>query len=232
MIQRREGPNVVSILGENITNQHKEAQRAMTAVISSLRYLCKSGQAVRGHNDSEGNLMNLLEERSMDVPKLGIWLKKRNNRLSHDIQNEIIRIMAHAVQRELLHDIREAAFFSIAADGTTDIVGQEQFCLSVRYVDKNTLSPTEVFLGMYNPPDATAESLFKSIMDMLCSLNIGTANLRGHCFEGAANMSGRFNGVQKKLIDHQEKSVYVHCSNHSLDLVLQEAARQCDIHTV
>lgn len=39
-------------------------------------------------------------------------------------------------------------------------------------------------------------------------------------------MAGRFNGVQKLLQNEQPKSIYIHCSNHSLDLVLQETAKQ------
>ena len=38
-------------------------------------------------------------------------------------------------------------------------------------------------------------------------------------------MSGRFKGVQARLKERCPDSVYVHCANHSLDLVLQEAAK-------
>ncbi|KAM7313089.1 zinc finger MYM-type protein 1-like [Ixodes scapularis] len=38
-------------------------------------------------------------------------------------------------------------------------------------------------------------------------------------------MSGRFSGVQKRIANVQPKSVYIHCSNHSLDLALQEVGR-------
>lgn len=38
-------------------------------------------------------------------------------------------------------------------------------------------------------------------------------------------MSGRFSGVQKRIVDVQQKSVYVHCASHSLDLAVQEVGR-------
>lgn len=50
--------------------------------------------------------------------------------------------------------------------------------------------------------------------------------LKGHCFDGASNMSGRFKRVQARLKEICPDSVFVHCANHSLDLVLQEVARQ------
>ena len=42
-------------------------------------------------------------------------------------------------------------------------------------------------------------------------------------------MSGRVKGVQKLISLKQPLSVYVHCSNHALDLALQETAREVSI---
>ncbi|KAF3844214.1 hypothetical protein F7725_013555 [Dissostichus mawsoni] len=39
-------------------------------------------------------------------------------------------------------------------------------------------------------------------------------------------MSGRISGVQAKLKEQCPSALYVHCSNHALDLVLQEVARE------
>lgn len=79
LVQRKEGPNVVGLLSKELQQQQKNAQIAMRTVISSLRYLARSGQAIRGHAHDEGNLLQLLEERSLDVPVLKSWLQKRDN---------------------------------------------------------------------------------------------------------------------------------------------------------
>ncbi|KAI4804327.1 hypothetical protein KUCAC02_025958 [Chaenocephalus aceratus] len=39
-------------------------------------------------------------------------------------------------------------------------------------------------------------------------------------------MSGRISGVQAKLKEQCPSALYVHCSNHALDLVLQEVVRE------
>ena len=57
-------------------------------------------------------------------------------------------------------------------------------------------------------------------------LNLPLEKLKGYRFDGASNMSGRFKGVQARLKERCPDSVYVHCANHSLDLVRQEAARE------
>ena len=43
----------------------------------------------------------MMEMRSNDVPELKAWLdKKRGNYIHSDIQNELLRIMAHRILRE------------------------------------------------------------------------------------------------------------------------------------
>ncbi|CAN7948377.1 unnamed protein product [Ixodes pacificus] len=59
-------------------------------------------------------------------------------------------------------------------------------------------------------------------------LTPSTQGPRGHRFDSAANMSGRLHGVRKIMSDEQPKSPYIHCSNHSLDLALQEISRKSD----
>ncbi|XP_077491949.1 uncharacterized protein LOC144102594 [Amblyomma americanum] len=42
-------------------------------------------------------------------------------------------------------------------------------------------------------------------------------------------MAGRFTGVQKRITASEPRSIFVHCSNHCLDLALQEVARNCEV---
>ncbi len=225
---QQKGPHVKELISSNLKQCQQESKRSMLTVISSLRYLALSGQSIRGHEAETSNLRLLLHERASDVPALKEWFNKRDNWLSGDIQNELLEIMAHSVQRNLLKSIHEAPFFSIIADGTTDLSGMEQFSVCIRYTNKQ-LEPQEVFLGMYNAPDSTAMTLYRVIRDVAVRCCLDMKKLRAHCFDGAANMSGRFHGVTAELSSEHPKSVYVHCANHSLDLVLQEAAKECDV---
>lgn len=180
-----------------------------------------------------GNLRLLLEERSLDIPELVPWLKKRDNYLSADIQNEILQIMAHILLRRLIEEMKVSPRFSIIADGTTDCSGKEQFSLCIRFVHPDLFTINEVFVGLYNPEDSRGSTLAAAIKDMLLRLTLPLSMLCGECFDGARNMSGKNKGVKKILHDEQPKSIHVHCSNHSLDLALQEVAKEndkiCDI---
>ncbi|CAN7979952.1 unnamed protein product [Ixodes pacificus] len=64
-----------------------------------------------------------------------------------------------------------------------------------------------------------------AVKDLLVRLGLDFSSLQGHCFDGAASMSGRFSCVQKKISDIQSKSVCVRCASHSLDLALQKVCR-------
>ncbi|XP_040063052.2 zinc finger MYM-type protein 1-like [Ixodes scapularis] len=222
---KTKGARVVELLTRNSMKQQQESRDALCVIVSSIRYLCRTGQALLGHTLQDGNLVDLLEERSEDVPALKTWLTRRDKWLSSDIQNEIIKIMAHKLQRDVVEEVKRSPFFGIIADGTTDVAGDEQFTLCLRWVENASLEIKEEFIGVYSPPDSKANTLFMAVKDMLVRLGLDFSSLRGHCFDGAANMSGRFSGVQKKISDIQSKSVYVHCASHSLDLALQEVGR-------
>ncbi|KAL4143687.1 hypothetical protein QTP88_005991 [Uroleucon formosanum] len=83
--------------------------------------LARSGQAIRGGTWDSGNLIYLLQERSLENPALKIWLEKRNNWLSGDIQNELLETMAHFVLRKIKNSVLKSPFMAIMVDGTTDI---------------------------------------------------------------------------------------------------------------
>ncbi|CAN7993334.1 unnamed protein product [Ixodes hexagonus] len=237
IIQREKGASIAALISKQSLQQQQENRAAVRVIVSSLRFLARSGFRVglglSGRPEpaqiSNGDLVQLLEERREDVPALRTWLNKRDRWLSGDVQNEILKIMAHSVQRMLVDKITQSPFYAIMADSTTDTSGQEQFSVCVRYVSPDTLDVHEAFLGMYNPPDTKAATLFSTIKDVLIRLSLSFHNLRGHCFDGAASMSGKISGVQKLIKDEQPKSTYVHCCNHSLDLALQEAGRSSEV---
>ena len=79
-------------IGAQINNRVKinqENRREMLlVVIESLKYLLRQGVAIRGHEEIEGNLMQLLLLQSKCCPKLKQYLDD-NHYLSNKIINEI-----------------------------------------------------------------------------------------------------------------------------------------------
>lgn len=223
MLQDASSSPLVRTLYSHQVKSYKDSQAALRLIMSSVLYLAQQGLPLRGEEHSEGNLMKLLQLRSQDVPEFQNWLKKSKPFTSWAIQNEILKIAAHAVLRKVVNQA-DGKIFSVIVDETSDIAVQEQVSICVRMVN-NKLEPEEFFLGLYETSATTGEVLFKIIVDALQRMGLPINNLRGQCYDGAANMSGRFHGVKARIIEKQPAAIYVHCFNHSLNLAVQDALK-------
>ena len=122
-------------------------------IIESVIHLLKEGSGFQRHTDENGKLYSLLKLRAVDVPELKDWITRRRKWLTHDIQNEIVSLVARDVQDQIRTRIQNCANFSIISDGTQDIEGHEQLSIVFRYViDKFEIH--EDFVGYYCLPDS------------------------------------------------------------------------------
>ena len=146
---------------------------------------------------------------------------------SRDIQNEIIKIMAHQQQRDLVNDIG-SNFFSIIADEYTVISNKEQLSICLRWVDENR-DAHEDFFGFYNVPNIESDTIFLTIKDALIRLQLSLSQCRGQYYDGASNMLGKRSGVAKKILECQPKAHPTHYYGHSLSLSVKDATNNCKI---
>lgn len=164
-------------------------------------------------------------ERTYALPAAREWLLRGDNWMGDNIQNEILQWFTHAVQRQIVSQVSSSPYYGLIADGTTDVTSKEQFSCHLYHTDKN-LTQKSHFWRFYNAPDTTSETLFSCMKYVFLRLNLPLEKLQGYCFDGANNMSGRFSGVQARLKEICPSSLFVHCCNHSLNLALQEVARE------
>ncbi|KAK0153294.1 Zinc finger MYM-type protein 1 [Merluccius polli] len=215
---------ISALLSDVVAREQNTARVVLQEASKSVRYLARQGLPLRGHDHRDGHFWRMMIDRTESLPEARQWMLRRDNWLSDNIQNELIEQLAHAVQRKLVNGAMVSHYFGLTADGTTDISSSEQFSCHVHYVDSD-LCHQSVFLGFYNAPDSKADTLFRCITDMFLRLHLPIEKLQGYCFDGASNMSGRFTGVRARLAEICPGSLFVHCCNHSLDLALQEVAR-------
>ena len=74
------------------------------------------------------------------------------------------------------------------------------------------LCVNEVFLGLYGPPDTSGHTLSTVIKDVLTRLMLHISNLRAQTYDGAANMSGKFNGFQAVISQNYPLALFFHCA--------------------
>ena len=193
----------------------------MTKQLHSLRFLLRQGLPIRGHKESEGNLIQLLKMQGMNCPRLLLWIRD-GHYLSHDTVNEIIGLMSDTVLRKLSASIRAAKWFSIMADETRDISNSEQMSIVIRWVDTH-YTIHEDFIGMVHGPDTTVSTLTSVIKDVLIRCVLPLENCRGQAYDGASNVTG----VAKQIQSEYPAAIKVHCLAHCLNLCLQDAAKKC-----
>ena len=91
-------PSVAAQLSNQVMQQQKLNQEMLIKQLSSLRYLLRQGLALRGHEEQQGNLMQLILLRSHDCPGLEQYLEK-GHYMFHEIIHEQMGLMANQVLR-------------------------------------------------------------------------------------------------------------------------------------
>ncbi|ODM90673.1 Zinc finger MYM-type protein 1 [Orchesella cincta] len=207
----------ISVQLSSVTLKKQEQARiALRSMFTSIIYLAKQGLPLRGSDHDGGNFIELLNLRSEDY-------RREKPLTSWDIQNEILKTISHFILRRIVAIVKSARLYSLVVDETSDCSVKEQVSISVRIVNEK-LESEEYFLGHYETSSTTGEVLEKIIVDGLQRFGFSLSDLRGQCYDGASNMSGKFNGVQARLLKLQPKAIYVHCLSHSLNLALQSVA--------
>ena len=190
------------------TGRKQERDLAAIILVSSI-LLCQ-GMAIRGHKEEEGNLVQLMNLWSEDVPGLKRWLEKHQY-MSHQVVNEMITLMGNTVLHKLLSNIREACWFTIIADETGDISNHEQLAIAIRWVGST--------YDIHEYLDTSA-TLTVAIKDILIRCILPLNNGRGQAYEGALNMMGHLRGVATRIQEEQPSDIKVHCLAHCLNLCL------------
>ena len=107
-------------------------------IISNIRFVARKGPAIRGDSLEMGREANsyftrLMDLRGEDDPRLLDWKTRKSNKYtSAQIQNEILKIIALKVLRDISNQIRKATFLCILADETTDSSNKEQVVVCIR----------------------------------------------------------------------------------------------------
>lgn len=71
--------------------------------------------------------MEVMLERTYDLPEEREWMTRRDNWMSNTTQSEVIRRFSHTVRGNVVSHASESTFYDLTADGTTDVSPTEQF---------------------------------------------------------------------------------------------------------
>jgi hypothetical protein len=85
----------------------------------------------------------------------------------------------------------------------------------------------ERFLTLHHVVDTTSEALKVALFGILDKYNLSISRIRGQGYDGASNMRGEFNGLQKKILYENPRAFYVHCFAHRLQFVIVSVSSCC-----
>jgi len=201
--------------------------------VDAIWYLMKQGLPCRGHDKSEdslnrGNFLELLKvlcQCDVSLAKVAFNNAPQNDKLvSSNIQKDIIHAHTQLVRKQL-DDEQGDSYYCIVADETRDASKKEQLALVNRFVDRNNGDITERLVDLKHIMDTSAETLFNTITAMQSNRGRPIFKARGQGYDGASNMSGKINGLQKMIKHLNELAYYGHCWAHNLQLALVAACR-------
>lgn len=224
-------PNSVRDIGETLSTAHArnkaENRKVLMKILQNIKFLGRQAIALRGHEDSESNFFQLLKLRECDNPEISQWLKRKGDKyLSPDVQNEILQLMSLSILRSIAKNVQDACYFTVMADESVDISNREQLVICFRWVDQELLVH-EDFVGLYEIPDISADTLVAAIKDCLLRMNLQLKRCRGQCYDGAASMAGSRTGVATQILSLEPRALYTHCYGHSLSLAMCDTMKLC-----
>ncbi|XP_039851317.1 zinc finger MYM-type protein 1-like [Panicum virgatum] len=206
--------------------EEKRYEIRLTASLGVARFLIMQGDAFRGHDESSTSLNKGTYREMIDWYKDKVEIvkeayekgSKNCQMLSPDIQKDLTKACAEEVTSVIMDEIRGKKF-SVLIDESRDVSIKEQMAVILRFVNDEG-KVMERFLGLQHVQSCTAIALKEALVRMLSSHNLSISMLRGQGYDGASNMRGEFNGVQKLIRDENPYAFYVHCFAHQLQLVV------------
>ena len=228
---------LVAVQNDNVISTNT---RKLRSILECAIFCARQNIGLRGHRNEEynpesgerptrnpGNFLSLLHFRAESGDQAlrehftltGKGPKNVTYRTPR-VQNELLECAGKFLQDKILHDIRRRGIFSLCADEAADCSNQEQMAVVVRFVDPDTLDVREEFMDfLLFASGTTGRALADMLLGWLEDKQLDKSKVRGQCYDGASNMSGRLQGAAsliKESCGHLAE--YMHCNAHVLNL--------------
>ena len=236
MCSRKSVTQIDNGLVKQYENEVQYWKQVLCRIVSVVKFLCIQGLAFRGKNEligspNNGKYLGILELLAEYDTFLAEHLKVHANKgrghpsyLSSAICEEIIALMGQKVLSVIVSEIKTAKYFSISEDSTPDIAHVDQLTVVIRYVLKD--GPVERFLTFIPMFTHTGAEIAKIVLQLLDEHGINITDCRGQTYN-AANMSGKYRGLQTIIREKCNVAMYIPCTAHSLNLVGKNAVESC-----
>lgn len=218
-------------LSTAFNNERSANRQNLLKILSNIRFLARQALPLRGHGSGEdSNFTQLYILREEDNEGLKTWRteKKPDKYVHSTIQNEMMKLMALKILREIAENIRDADFYSMMCDEATDVKNVSELVVCLRWVDDN-LDAHDEFIGLKNMPTTDADSIVRELKDVLLRMRLRMDKCRGQCYDGCSTMSGAKRGVAVQIKSEENRALYTHCYAHSINLAVGDTMKACPV---
>lgn len=224
------GTTVEICLETQLSDERKRLKLVFERFVAITMYLARQNLAFTNANTTSGNFYELVKTIAQfdSVLKSHLMDDQRNKYLSPSIQNELIGIIGEKIRRNILNEVIQSKYYGMILDCTPDISRKEQMVLVLRYVhfdtSKRLFEIKESYIEFLNITESTGEAIADTTVKKLNQLGLDVNNMRAQAYDNGSNMKGIHRGVQKRIRDLNSLAWYYPCSNHSLNLSLNDTA--------
>lgn len=192
--------------------------------------LSKSDDILKSHIEKSIKLSKEHHDRAQNINMKALKTTTKIGRgnlvtfLSATTVTTIIKLIGKEIKNMISRKVKKAKIFSVMMDTTMDLSSYDQCSIVLRYVPHNEVC--ERLIGLKHVTSTSGNLLFETLKDTLAELDLPLNNCEANAFDGAANMSGHYNGVTAKLSEVITSHVHTWCYAHVLNLVLSDTT-QC-----
>ena len=146
---------------------------------------------------------------------------------------EFTCIIGETMRDEILASLKQAKYFSILMDGSTDSSVIEKELIYVMYVNSSG-KPEYRFFGLKDGVDATATGVKTTLEQAFAEVGISDLSQQTVCLcvDGAAVNLGVRRGLAAQLLVDMPWLVAIHCLNHRLELGVKDALAKTNIDEI
>ena len=108
--------------------------------------------------------------------------------------NKIINIISDIVKNEIMKEVKNTGMLSVQIDSIQDISAHDQCAIVLRYVVRDRAK--ERLVRRINVDNSSGKCLHMLLQNPLSEIGLTLEQCIGDSFDGAANMSGVYSGLQ------------------------------------
>lgn len=216
------------------TNRH-----VLEKIIEVILLCGRQNIPLHGHDEERSNFIAILHEKAKTdnilADHLAFSANSRAKYTSPDIQNELIELCGKEILQQIIDACKNAMCFAIIADECTEKATKEQMSLCLRFLDydsNNTIIIREEFVGFKHAESVKGAAVTNIIVNLLVELGLDIGKIRAQCYDGAANMAGKYRGVHARILQLNPEAHYIHCKAHALNLALIHSSKDVSVRNM